>query len=161
MKKALLNKLLYCLGAVAIGSTVLPASSTALQISQSRSEQDLQCVELKDAQFELSFIHSVSLTPVIDKYQILETYNGFKIRQTEEVFLAHGQGLPSLTQEPDALSFELINGSFVLKMNREISNLIVRTDARFENKLRTGSKNINLNKWPDTGLRITPITSCH
>nr|WP_251068293.1 DUF1850 domain-containing protein [Marinobacter sp. C7] len=132
-----------------------------LEISQYREGRVLTCVPVIDAEFELSFIHSVSLTPVTDYYRLIKSPTGdLTIKQTAEVFVAHGQGLPSLVNEPDATSFEHRNGQFILKMDRKIGRLIVRTDQRFKNRLHTGNSTINLNQWPDSGLLIAPVSNC-
>lgn len=160
-------------------SLIQNSSATALLLEQSRSNNQLACVELVDHKFELSFIHSVSLTPVFDSYQLLNATdktvkeitqvgsqlntslnNNLRILQTQERFIAHGQGLPSLVNEPNALAFEHENGQFILQLHRPIDNLIVRTDKRFENRLYTGANVVNLNQWPDTGILVTPLNRC-
>jgi hypothetical protein len=160
VKKALLNKISLLGVGVASFATSFPSFGTALSISQTRSEIFLECIELGDDSFDLTFIHSVSLTPVIDKYVVISKGDQLSIRQTGEHFLAHGQGLPSLVNEPDAYSFETKNGEFILKLNRAIHDLIVRTDSRFQNRLHTADVMVNLNQWSDIGLHIVPIKSC-
>ncbi|MBK1885649.1 DUF1850 domain-containing protein [Marinobacter sp. DY40_1A1] len=154
-----MNKLALLLaGAFALAGNLQAAG---LEISYYREGKLLACVSLEDKEFELSFIHSVSLTPVKDYYQLVESPAGeLTINQTAEVFIAHGQGLPSLVNEPDAKSFKRRNGKFILEMDRGIGQLIVRTDQRFENRLYVGNRNINLNQWPDGGLLITPVSNC-
>lgn len=160
MKKALLNKLFgFVVGIVAFTISSL-SFGAALSISQIRSDRFLDCIELPDNHFDLTFIHSVSLTPVIDKYIVVSKDGEFSILQTAEHFFAHGQGLPSLVNEPDAYSFETKNNEFILKLNREIHDLIVRTDSRFKNRLHTADDVVNLNQWSDIGLHIVPIKSC-
>ncbi len=149
---------------VLIGSLLLLASSLnfaqGLQISQARTDKKLLCVPV-DKQFALSFIHSVSLTPVVDWYEIQEDK---QILQTREDFITHGQGLPSLENEPDATEFEIHKEGYRLHLIRKINNLLVRTDKRFKNSL-TVKKNkqlntINLNQWADTSLHIQVVANC-
>lgn len=109
-----------------------------------------------DGRFSLSFIHSVSLTPVRDDY-VLEPDGA--IRQTAETFVAHGQGLPSAANEPGGLAWEHEDGRFRLTMDRPIPRLIVRTDARYENRLHAAGRTLNLNQWTDQALDLRP-TSC-
>ncbi|MBL4613851.1 MAG: DUF1850 domain-containing protein [Magnetovibrio sp.] len=149
------------LGAATSMVAALSVQAAALRIDESRSDVRLACVELVDLKFALSFIHSVSLTPVHDQYRLLnDDQGGYRILQTEERFYAHGQGLPSMYGEPDAIAFEHRNGQFILRLKRPINNLIVRTDSRYKNRLHTGQITINLNQWPDTGLRIYPTDRC-
>jgi len=135
-------------------------SATGLSITEYRVGKPLACIELVDDAFLLSFIHSVSLTPVYDEYKLLQDGGRYQILQTKERFFAHGQGLPSLVNEPDAIAFEHSDGQFILHLNRVIKNLIVRTDRRFKNQLHSGDRTINLNQWPDTGLGIRPVGHC-
>ena len=65
-----------------------------------------------------------------------------------------------MSGEPDAIAFEHKAGEFILHMERPITDLLVRTDARFKNRLHTDNTTLNLNQWPDTGLRIKPISHC-
>ena len=160
MKKAFLSNSWRMLAA----GTLLAASqagAVSLQISDYRAEKPLACIPLTDARFSLSFIHSVSLTPVEDLYQIeTDAQAAYRIVQTAERFIAHGQGLPSMEGEPDAIAFEHHDGEFLLRMQRPIDDLLVRTDQRFKNRLHTGTTTIDLNQWPDTGLRIAPRSHC-
>jgi len=107
-----------------------------------------------DRRFALSFIHSVSMTPVRDNY-VVEADGA--IRQTSEIFIAHGQGLPSSPAEPGGTGWVHEDGKFRLDMDRPISRLVVRTDARYRNRLHLGAETLNLNHWPDQALDIRPI----
>lgn len=111
-------------------------------------------------QFALSFIHSVSVTPVIDYYQI----NDLSIIQTGERFEHHGAGLPSNVNE--GTGWEHKNGFFWLALQRPINKLIVRTDKNYHNLLHLNQTptahvnqviTVNLNQWPDGALWIKPI----
>ncbi len=149
------------LGTAAVVAVAPGVQATSLLIEDYRKNTRLGCVALVDQKFALSFIHSVSLTPVHDQYRVLNSGSGgYRILQTEERFIAHGQGLPSMTNEPDAVAFEHRNGQFILRLKRPINDLIVRTDSRFKNRLHTGQATINLNQWSDTGLRIQPVDHC-
>lgn len=106
-------------------------------------------LEGEDA-FSLSFIHSVSETPVRDCYNI----RGAEIVQTRGYFRAHGAGLPSHPNEPGGLSWEKKGNEFVLHMKRPIPKLVVRTDRNYQNRLFIGKRIINLNQWEDQALLI-------
>lgn len=118
----------------------------------------VRAVLKSDARFALSFIHSVSLTPVRDEY-VLTAEDG--LRQTAEIFIAHGQGLPSSADEPDATGWTHKDGIFTLTMDRPIPRLIVRTNARYENRLHIEDQTIDLNQWGDRALelRLTPCAA--
>ncbi|WP_028879707.1 DUF1850 domain-containing protein [Terasakiella pusilla] len=163
MKKALSSKLKLLFGAVAFMAAAPNVYGAALDITDSRSNEKLACVELAADEFALTFIHSVSLTPVEDIYKIYKVSpDAFAIRQLEERFITHGQGLPSMDGEPDAKRFVRQDGTFILYLDRPIHDLIVRLDSRFKNRLDVGSSVINLNQWPDfSGVRLAPRKDCH
>jgi len=104
----------------------------------------------KDGRFSLSFIHSVSTTPVRDNYRV----EGDTIIQTSETFEAHGAGLPSMFGEPGATDWEQRDGKFILHMQRPIDRLIVRTDRRYHNRLHLHDTEIDLNQWEDQALEV-------
>ncbi|MEP3245240.1 MAG: DUF1850 domain-containing protein [Sneathiella sp.] len=162
MKKALLNKARLLLNVTVLFAVTFNAQAVSLNIENYRSGEDLGCVDLPEDGFILSFVHSVSLTPVEDVYLIKKNAGGdLEIRQTQERFVAHGQGLPSLQNEPDAVGFKTENGMFILHLDRQIKDLIVRLDKRYKNRLDTGREITNLNQWPDDiGLRMQPVTDC-
>ena len=101
-------------------------------------------------QFSLSFIHSVSKTPVRDDYII----DGNKIIQITEIFEAHGAGLPSDTLDAGALGWEHRNGQFILRLHRPIPRLIVQTDMNYLNHLQLGQVDVDLNQWENQALEI-------
>jgi len=107
----------------------------------------------KDGRFILSFIHSVSGTPVQDEYRIVVD----RIVQTAERYQAHGAGLPSGTDEPGVTEWYHQEGWFVIQMERPISRLIVRTDRNYRNRLRLDGSEINLNGWPDQALELVVV----
>ena len=147
---------------------VLAVALAACASSSSRSQADLCCLVIRkfpshtvlgkftlpeDNHFSLTFIHSVSGTPVRDEYQILTG----RIVQKAETFQAHGAGLPSGTDEPGVTGWEHIDGRFVIHMQRPITKLVVRTDRNYRNRLHIDSNEINLNNWEDQALELIAI----
>jgi hypothetical protein len=127
-------------------------------ISRFPSQQVLgQYLLPENGKFSLSFIHSVSMTPVRDDYHIVES----GIVQIAETFHAHGAGLPSGINEIGVTRFEHHNGQFVVHMDRPISRLIVRTDHNYRNRLHIDGSEINLNHWDDQALElaVAPCTA--
>ena len=105
----------------------------------------------QDGGFSLTFIHSVSNTPVRDDYQTIDC----RIIQTAETFQAHGAGLPSGIDEDDVTGWEHHDGQFVIRLKRHIPRLIVRTDRNYRNRLTIDAQEINLNGWADQALELT------
>jgi hypothetical protein len=107
----------------------------------------------EDGSFSLSFIHSVSQTPVRDHYRAVD----WRIIQTAETFQAHGAGLPSGVDEPGATAWEHRDGRFVIHMERQIPRLVVRTDRNYRNRLHIGGLEVNLNGWDDQALELAVV----
>ena len=142
--------------------TLVLAACTA---SGLRPERTIHCLEIssfphrvllgryalpENGEFSLSFIHSVSRTPVRDDYRV----DGFRIIQTAETFETHGAGLPSIVDETGVTGWEYRDGRFVVGMHRPIPRLIVRTDRNYRNHLSIGGVDVNLNAWEDQALEV-------
>ncbi len=123
-----------------------------LVIKQYPAMTSLIRVPLKNIhEFALSFIHSVTMTPVRDNYEI--TPDG-SICQISEVFESHCAGLPYSDEETGATRWEQKEGKFILHMERNIPKLVVRTDKRYRNRLHIQDQVIDLNQWEDQALFI-------
>ena len=135
--------------------------AAALRLEDSQSGELLRCIALGTREFSLSFVHSVSLTPVEDFYRLTHAASGrTRMIQTAERFITHGQGLPSMEKEPDAEGFESDNNRFVVHLHRPIDDLVVRLDTRFKNRLHTdrvSSTSINGRTLPDCVLCPIPL----
>lgn len=104
----------------------------------------------ENAGFALSYIHSVTLTPVVARYAVA----GCDITQVRETFSRHGPGLASSADAPGT-AWRRQGDSFVVEMRRPISNLVVRADPEYRNRLDAGST-LDLTRWGRRALRIVP-----
>ncbi len=104
------------------------------------------------ATFELSFIHSVSRTPVRDLYRV---ENG-QIVQTAEIFMAHGAGLPSIANDMDATGWRHENGTFILDMHRLTGPIPIRIQAEFKNTLHIAGTDLPLADLGHAALTLAP-----
>ncbi len=105
-----------------------------------------------EAEFELSFIHSVSRTPVVDAYRIEDG----EIVQTSEVFQAHGAGLPSIANDIDATGWRHEDGRFVIDMNRHTGPIPLRIQAQFKNTLHIAGTDLPLADLGHAALTLAP-----
>ncbi|MHA6346599.1 DUF1850 domain-containing protein [Roseivivax sp. CAU 1761] len=103
--------------------------------------------------FELSFIHSVSRTRVRDSYRI----DRGEIVQLRETYLAHGAGLPSGAEAPDATRWRHEGGRFILDMHRRTGPIALRVQPEFENMLHTDGTDLAL---ADLGRRALTLAPC-
>lgn len=90
--------------------------------------------------FSLSFVHSVSLTPVLDTYEIRQS----GIHQTAEIFEAHGAGLPSFAGDVGQTGWHSQNGKFVLEMDRQFSRIQLRIQREYLNTLHIAHQELIL-----------------
>lgn len=137
-------------------------TSHCLNITDFRRQKLLLRWRLDSSYFALSFVHSVSETPVVDYYRLDKQNN---IIQIAERFEHHGAGLPSNVTE--GTEWQHRNGYFWLSMQRPIKQLIIRTDIDYQNRLHPNkqpdnngqlSQSVNLNQWADTALWLRPVT---
>jgi len=156
MKPAMAGVLALLLAACTASSIGTGKALNCLAVSRYPSKLMLGQYPLpEDGTFSLSFIHSVSTTPVRDDYQIADT----RIIQIAETFQAHGAGLPSGVDEAGMTSWEHHDRRFVIRMKRPIPRLVVQTDRNYRNRLHMDGKEINLNHWPDQALELA-VVSC-
>lgn len=147
---------LLALLVLSIGSGVSLAAEPShfLCLSETRGTQSLvKRVPLgPDATFALSFIHSVSRTPVTDYYRVEQG----RILQTREEFMAHGAGLPSIANDMDATGWRHENGHFILDMHRYTGPIPLRIQAQFENTLHTADTELTLATLGISALTLAP-----
>lgn len=98
------------------------ANATGLCLSLSNFHQQKEHLSIPlgtQQQFALSFIHSVSETPVVDYYQVSDNQ---KIIQTTERFEHHGAGLPSNISE--GIDWEKEMAIFGYQCNAPLTSLL-------------------------------------
>ncbi|WP_281953670.1 DUF1850 domain-containing protein [Pseudophaeobacter arcticus] len=90
--------------------------------------------------FSLSFLHSVSLTSVIDVYEIRPA----GIHQIAEIFETHGAGLPSFVGDVGETGWRFENGKFVVDMDRQFQRIQLRIQREYLNTLHISDQKIIL-----------------
>lgn len=105
-----------------------------------------------DGAFALSFIHSVSRTPVTDTYHVVDG----QIIQTSEVFQAHGAGLPSIANDMEATGWRHENDKFIIELDRPTGPIPLRIQAQFKNALHTANTDLPLASLGYNALTLAP-----
>lgn len=100
--------------------------------------------------FSLSFLHSVSLTPVVDHYEIRAAV----IHQTAEVFETHGAGLPSFAGDVGETGWRMEDGKFVLEMDRQFQRIQLRIQREYLNSLQINDQNVTLADFDATSIGL-------
>ncbi|MFD2741552.1 DUF1850 domain-containing protein [Sulfitobacter aestuarii] len=143
---------LGALGMAILAILPLPARAADLCLGSHPDGESIARYALTDDNsFSLGFIHSVSRTPVRDLYVLRDG----AILQTGEIFEAHGAGLPSLGNDLDATGFRHEEGRFILDLDRQIGEMIVRIQREFKNTLYIGSEIIPLAPLGRSALLIS------
>ena len=116
-------------------------SAAQLCLFDPKTDQEIKrYLPHQDQMFALSFIHSVSLTPVIYEYILQDEM----IVQTREIFEAHGAGLPSFDNDVGATGWQFENGKFILEMERQFEQMRVRIQQEYKNMLHIAGQDIDL-----------------
>lgn len=98
----------------------------------------LVTADAPDATFAVTYIHSVTRTPVIERYRIA----GDVIVQTEIDFQQHGPGLPT---EPDAGgTFTQREGAMVMTLARPFAEVVMRVHRDQSPRLLVDGRSIDL-----------------
>lgn len=138
------------------GAATAVDASAACAVLEIRSVPDgavLDRVPAPDGRFALSFRHSVTLRPVIDRYAVAP---GRAIRQTAAEFDQHGPGLP-VDAEPGR-PWQRRGDVWVVPLDRPIDRLVVRVDPTAENRLHAGAAPASDDRRP-AGASPPPETS--
>ncbi|MFO1325374.1 MAG: DUF1850 domain-containing protein [Burkholderiales bacterium] len=101
-----------------------------------------------DAPFEVSYVHSVTRTPVFERYRV----DGDAIVETEMRFAQHGPGLP--TQADAGYAFELRDGQFIVTMSRRFPIIVMRVHRDQSPRLRALDRDVDLAAWGNRSLAL-------
>ena len=100
--------------------------------------------------FALSFRHSVTLRTVVDRYRIEDG----TIVQVEQLFDAHGPGLPDVAGP--GLAFEREGDRFRVRLHRPIERLLLRVNPESENRLEAATR-LDLAELGAGPLELVPV----
>jgi len=102
----------------------------------------------KNLPLEISFVHSVQKTPVIEELE----FDGEKFILRRTKYKSHGVGLPFMESDGD---FHEENGWFIMdNMNRPIKNLSLRTGVGTQLTIKIDGNEIKLYEKFPVGTRI-------
>ena len=112
-------------------------------------------VDDRDPAFRIAYVHSVTRTPVEERYRV----DGDRIVETEIRFVEHGPGLPTA---PDAGgTFERRDGQFVVRGDRRLDTIVMRVHADQQPTLTAGTERIDLARWGNRALSLKALAgSC-
>ncbi|MEP7276082.1 MAG: DUF1850 domain-containing protein [Betaproteobacteria bacterium] len=103
-------------------------------------------VDERDGRFRIAYIHSVTRTPVEERYFV----DGARIVQTEIRFVQHGPGLPTAADAGG--SFAHRDGMFVVAGRRSFDEVVMRVHADQQPRLVAGASSVDLAGWGNRAI---------
>ncbi len=111
----------FCAVSVFSQSESRPAEPVAASYKLSITDRDSRVVAeipLKDGRFDHVYLHSIHLTPVVERFMVVADAAGSpSMHLYELVYESYGVGMPSDMEN----GFSLVDGKFILKMSRDYS----------------------------------------
>ena len=101
-----------------------------------------------DPSFALTYVHSVTRTPVVERYAVF----GSELVETEIRFEQHGPGLP--TEADAGGTFTRSDGNFVVTMNRHFPGIVMQVHADLSPRLVVGACVTDLAQWGNRALSL-------
>jgi hypothetical protein len=104
-----------------------------------------------DASFSIVYTHSVTRTPVTERYRI----DGSVIVETEMRFEQHGPGLP--TEADAGGTFSRADGHFVVTMDRRLPEIVMQVHRDQAPRIIAGTRSLDLAQWGNRALTLGAI----
>jgi hypothetical protein len=101
-----------------------------------------------DASFSIVYTHSVTRTPVTERYRVA----GREIIETEMQFEQHGPGLP--TEADAGGTFSHADGRFVVTMDRHLPEIVMQVHRDQAPRIIAGTRSIDLAQWGNRALTL-------
>ena len=105
----------------------------------------------EDTSFSITYVHSVTRTPVTERYHL----SGNEIVETELRFEQHGPGLPTEADAGGTLTHS--NGRFVVTMDRRFPAIVMQVHKDQSPRLVTGARSRDLAQWGNRALVLGVI----
>jgi len=99
--------------------------------------------------FTVTYVHSVTLTPVEERYRI----DGSTMVETVIRFEQHGPGLP--TEADAGEQWTRRDGRFEVTMNRRFERIVMRVHAAQKPMLGIGPRNVDLAQWGNRAIALS------
>ena len=142
-------------GAVLFAALLLPSLAGAACLTLAGhpdgARLSLLALPADDASFAVSYVHSVTRTPVRERYLVA----GREIVETEMRFEQHGPGLP--TEADAGGTFTRSDGVFVVTMDRRFAEIVMQVHADQSPRLTAGSRSIDLAQWGNRALMLAVL----
>jgi hypothetical protein len=105
-------------------------------------------VAADDPTFTVTYVHSVTKTPVDERYRI----DGDTIIETEIRFEQHGPGLP--TEADAGAQWTRRDGRYVVTMSRRFGPIVMRVHADQKPALAIATQSVDLAQWGNRAVAL-------
>lgn len=122
------------------------AWATCLAIAAHPDGRALDTIDA--ATFDIRYVHSVTRTPVVERYRI----DGAILRETSIAFREHGPGLP--TEADPGQSFERTAEGFVVTTDRAFDTIVMRVHAEQSPRLEAAGGAVDLSRWGNRAIAL-------
>ncbi len=127
--------------ALACSATAAPVAGSCVTVSAIDGSLLAAYPLAADGDFALRYVHSVTRTPVEERYRV----DGATLTQTELRFAEHGPGLPTAASSGEVWSRE--GDQFVVRMKRPLEGIRARVDPAQSPRLDAGAADVDLAQW--------------
>lgn len=141
--------------AVVAAAALVPAIAQAACLAIAAHPDGAALDTIEAAAFDVRYLHSVTRTPVVERYRI----DGRVLRETSMQFREHGPGLP--TEADPGQSFTRTRDGFVVTTDRAFDTIVMRVHADQSPRLVAGGASVDLARWGNRAivLRAAPCAS--
>ena len=138
---------------IATAARGTPPAAACVAVIGYPEEKALASVPLPpDRGFTITYVHSVTRTPVIETYRVSPD----RFVQTSIRFEQHGPGLP--TAPGPGERWERIDGRFVVTMARPLDDIRMRVHADQAPALDVAGATLALTRWGNRAIGLFPST---
>jgi len=142
----------WCVPVLVVGLAAAVAGEAAcVAIAEHPEGRTLARIAVSERGFTISYLHSVTRTPVDERYRV----RGAEIVQEAIAFSEHGPGLPTVADADGR--FEQRDGRMTMTMQRRMPSMVMRVHADQAPRLVANERALDLAAWGNRSLAVTPV----
>ncbi len=127
------------------------AFAACLELASHPDGFPLERVALPAPDFAITYLHSVTRTPVEERYRT----DGATLVETQMTFSQHGPGLPTAADPGGTML--TVDGRVVVTMARSFDAIVMRVHADQSPQLHASGRAIDLAAWGNRALALRAV----
>ena len=146
---------MWCVPVLVVGlaAATTPVESACVDIAAHPAGGRLARIAVRGSAFTISYLHSVTRTPVDERYRV----QGLEIVQEAIAFSEHGPGLPTVADDDGR--FEQRDGRMTMTMQRRMPSMVMRVHADQAPRLVADERTHDLSAWGNRALAVTAVAA--